>query len=93
MSIFSSGVLQAFVNEKAAPDILEYEGDLVSRLQDQIQNQVHLTPDANLEAKSGRPDICAPCLVAIGREQTILQAIFTTTLHSFLHTLSSLSLL
>ena len=34
-------VLQAFVNEKTAPEILDYQGDLVSRLQDQIQNQVH----------------------------------------------------
>ena len=31
---------QAFVNEKAAPELLDYQADLVSRLQDQIQNQV-----------------------------------------------------
>lgn len=31
--------MQAFVNEKAAPEILDYKGDLVARLQDQIQNQ------------------------------------------------------
>lgn len=27
------------MNEKAAPEILDYKGDLVARLQDQIQNQ------------------------------------------------------
>ena len=31
--------IQAFVNEKTAPEILDYKGDLVARLQDQIQNQ------------------------------------------------------
>ena len=31
--------MQAFVNEKAAPELLDYKGDLVARLQDQIQNQ------------------------------------------------------
>ena len=34
--------LQAFVNEKAAPEVLDYKGDLVARLQDQIQNQASL---------------------------------------------------
>lgn len=36
--------MQAFVNEKAAPELLDYKGDLVARLQDQIQNQACLRP-------------------------------------------------
>ena len=40
-------VLQAFVNEKAAPELLDYQADLVSRLQDQIQNQVCCISYAN----------------------------------------------
>ena len=38
--------MQAFVNEKAAPEILDYQADLVSRLQDQIQNQVSYSSHA-----------------------------------------------
>lgn len=32
--------MQAYINERAAPELLEYQGDLLARLQDQIHNQV-----------------------------------------------------
>ena len=35
--------MQAYINEKAAPELLEYQTDLLARLQDQVQNQVGLS--------------------------------------------------
>ncbi|CAL5224587.1 g7294 [Coccomyxa viridis] len=71
---------KAFVNEKAAPEILDYKGDLVARLQDQIQNQedtVANTDSTNAEGSLAR----AIWRLELARAKHVMRAYLRTRLH------------
>ncbi|CAL8464662.1 g4197 [Coccomyxa elongata] len=71
---------KAYINEKAAPELLEYQSDLLARLQDQVHNQEDTV--ANTDSSDAEGSLVrAIWRLELARAKHLLRAYLRTRLH------------
>ncbi|EIE19067.1 GINS complex, Sld5 component [Coccomyxa subellipsoidea C-169] len=71
---------KAYINEKAAPELLDYQTDLLARLQDQVQNQEDRVANTDSTHAEGSL-VRAIWRLELARARHLLRAYLRTRLH------------